>query len=147
MTKSHLDVAIGELIHAVGLLVRRVRAAAGPQELSLSAAAVLKRLEQNGPATTSDLGRAESMTSQSMGTIVAALEKDGLVKRKPHPTDGRQLLIQLTEKGKVLRESRTSAKRAWMAQAIAQLDKDEQAVLFQAAKILKRLAEKCAEYP
>jgi DNA-binding MarR family transcriptional regulator len=142
MTKNHLDVAIGELIHAVGLLVRRVRAAAGPQELSLSAVAVLKRLEQNGPATTSGLAHAESMTSQSMGTIVAALEEDGLVKRKPHPTDGRQFLIQLTERGKVLRDSRMAAKRAWMAQAIARLDKDEQAVLFEAAKILKRLAEK-----
>jgi DNA-binding MarR family transcriptional regulator len=142
MKKSHLDAAIGELIHAVGLLVRRVRAAAGPEELSLSAAAVLKRLDQDGPATISSLARAESMTSQSMGTIVAALEEDGLVKRKPHPTDGRQFLIQFTEKGKVLRKSRSAAKRAWMAQAVAQLDKDEQDVLFEAAKILKRLAER-----
>jgi DNA-binding MarR family transcriptional regulator len=142
MTKNHLDVAIGELIHAVSLLVRRVRAAAGPQELSLSAAALLKRLEQDGPVTISGLARAESMTSQSMGTIVAALEEDGLVKRRPHPTDGRQFFIKLTEKGKMLRESRISAKRAWMAKAIAKLDKDEQDVLFEAAKILKRLATK-----
>ena len=142
MTKRDRDVAVGELIHTVGLLVRRVRAAAGPQELSLSAISVLKRLEQNGSVTTSDLARAESMTSQSMGTIVAALEEGGLVKRKAHPTDGRQLLIQLTEKGKGLRDSRMAAKRAWMAQAIDLLSQDEQDVLFEAAKILKRLAER-----
>jgi hypothetical protein len=35
-----------------------------------------------------------------------------------------------------------AAKRAWMAQAIDLLSQDEQDVLFEAAKILKRLAER-----
>src|SRR5262249_20594449 len=84
---------------AVGLLVRRVRAAAATHELSWREPAVLGRLRRDGRATTADLARAEAVRPQSMGATVAALEEMGLVERKPHPTDGRQVNIVLTAKG------------------------------------------------
>jgi DNA-binding MarR family transcriptional regulator len=139
---KNFDLAVSDLIHAIGLLVRRVRAEAGGDGLSMSESAVLKRLDKEGPATTADLARAESVRPQSMGATVAALEEAGLVERLPHPTDGRQVYIQLTDKGADLRADRSRAKWAWVAQAIAQLSKEEQAVLFEASGIIKRLAEK-----
>ncbi len=101
----------------------------------------MARLAKDGPATTADLARAESMKPQSMGTTIAALEEMGMIARKPHPTDGRQLNIELTAKGAAVRKSTREAKRTWLAQAIAQLDKDEQETLFAAGRILQRLAE------
>ena len=77
---------------------------------------------QGGPATTAELARAESMKPQSMGATVAALEEMGMVERKPHPTDGRQMNIELSAKGAAVRNSARDAKRTWLAQAIAQLD-------------------------
>jgi DNA-binding MarR family transcriptional regulator len=130
-----------EFIQAIGLLVRRVRAAAASQELSLTESAVLGRLEREGPATTADLARAESMKPQSMGTTVAALEELGLVERKPHPTDGRQFNIVLTAKGAATRERIRSAKRSWLAQAVGQLDQRERETLFKAGAIIRRLVE------
>ena len=62
------------------------------------------------------------MKPQSMGTTIAALEERGIVERKPHPTDGRQVNIELTAKGVAVRKSARDAKRTWLAQAIAQLD-------------------------
>jgi DNA-binding MarR family transcriptional regulator len=44
------------------------------------------------------LARGDGMKPQSMGTIIAALEEIGLVERKPHPADGRQMKIQLSAK-------------------------------------------------
>ena len=99
------------------------------------------RLKKHGPATTADLARAESMRPQSMGTTIAALEERGLVERKPHPTDGRQMNIDLTAQGTAMRNSVTDAKVTWLAQAIARLDKQEQATLFAAGEIIRRLAE------
>lgn len=130
-----------EFIQAIGLLVRRVRAAAASQELSLTEAAVLGRLEREGPATTADLARAESMKPQSMGTTVAALEEMGLVERKAHPTDGRQFHIVLTAKGAATRERIRNAKRSWLAEALAQLDQRDRETLFKASAIIKRLVE------
>jgi DNA-binding MarR family transcriptional regulator len=142
MPRKTLELAVSDFTQAVGLLVRRLRAAAASHELSLTEAAVMARLANDGPATTADLARAESMKPQSMGATIAALEEMGLVERKPHPTDGRQVNIELTAKGAAVRKSAGDAKRTWLAQAIAQLDKHEQATLFAAGEIIKRLVEK-----
>ncbi len=141
MSRETLETEVIDLIQTIGLLVRRVRAAAASHELSLTEAAVMARLAKHGPATTADLARAESMKPQSMGATIAALEELGMVERKPHPTDGRQVNIELTAKGAAVRKSAKDAKRMWLAQAIAQLDEQERDTLFAAGKIIKRLVE------
>lgn len=142
MPRKKLDIAVSDLIQSIGLLVRRVRAAAGSHELSLTEAAVMGRLARHGPATTADLARAEGMKPQSMGTTISALEEMGMVERRPHPTDGRQVNIGLTAKGAAVRERTKDAKQTWLAQAIAQLDEPERETLFKAGEIIKRVAEK-----
>ena len=142
MPRETLENAVIDFIHAIGLLVRRVRAASAAQGLSLTEALVMARLAKDGPATTADLARAEGMKPQSMGTTVAALEEMGFVERKPHPTDGRQVNIELTAKGVAVRKSAKDANRTWLTQAIAQLDQNERETLFKAGEIIKRLAEK-----
>ena len=125
----------------MGLLVRRVRAAAAQHELSLTESAVLARLAKEGAATTAELARAESVRPQSMGATIATLEELGLVERKPHPTDGRQVQIDLTAKGVTVRNTTKDAKRTWIAQAIAKLNEAERETLFKAGEIIKRLAD------
>jgi DNA-binding MarR family transcriptional regulator len=143
MPPKNLEPAVTDLIQAISLLVRRVRAEGGSgDELSLPQAFVMKRLREEGPKTTADLARDEGMKPQSMGAIIAGLEEMRLVEKRPHPTDGRQMTIALTAKGAALLKRVGEAKRAWLAQAIAQLSEDEQAELFAAGKIIRRLVEK-----
>jgi DNA-binding MarR family transcriptional regulator len=139
--RKNTEAEVIDFIQAVGLLVRRVRAAAASHELSLTESAVLSRLDKDGPATTAELARAESVKPQSMGATIAALEEIGLVERKPHPTDGRQMNLELTAKGAAVRKSRRDAKRTWLAQAIAQLEEDERETLFRAGEIIRRLVQ------
>src|ERR1700688_1056735 len=105
MPRKTFDLAVTDFGQAIGLLVRRARAASASHELSWTETAVLKRLAKDGPAPTADLARAESMKPQSMGATIAALEEMGMVERKPHPTDGRQVNIEITAKGATLRKS------------------------------------------
>lgn len=132
-----------ELVLALGLLVRRLRSAVPSEshELSWTQMGVIRRLDNQGPATTAELARAEGVKPQSMGTIVAALEEKGIVERKPHPTDGRQMNIALTAKGASMRKDARIAKRALIAQAIAKLDAKEQKKLPAVTELIKRLAE------
>jgi DNA-binding MarR family transcriptional regulator len=134
-----------DFTQAIGLLVRRVRAAAASHEISLTESSVMRRLTQDGPATIADLARAESVKPQSMGATITTLEERGLVERKPHPTDGRQMNIELTAQGVVVRKSAKDAKRTWLAQAIAQLDERERETLFKAGRIIRRLAERAQQ--
>jgi DNA-binding MarR family transcriptional regulator len=139
MARKTLEIAVIDFTQAIGLLVRRARAAGASHELSLTEAAVMARLAKDGPATTADLARAEGMRPQSMGATIAALKEMGMVERKPHPTDGRQMNIELTAKGAAVRKSAGDAKRTWLAQTIAQLNEQERETLFAAGRIIKRL--------
>jgi DNA-binding MarR family transcriptional regulator len=142
MPRKTPDTAVHDFVQAIGLLVRRVRAAAASHELSLTEAAVMSRLATDGPATTADLARAESVKPQSMGSTIAALEDRGIVERKPHPTDGRQMNITLTAKGAAVRKSAKDAKLTWLTETIGQLSDDERNTLFAAGEIIKRLVVK-----
>jgi DNA-binding MarR family transcriptional regulator len=139
MPRKTLEIDVIDFTQAIGLLVRRARAAGASHELSLTEAAVMARLAKDGPATTADLARAEGMKPQSMGATIAALEEMGMVERKPHPSDGRQVNIELTAKGAAVRKSAGDAKRTWLAQTIAQLNEKERETLFAAGRIIKRL--------
>jgi DNA-binding MarR family transcriptional regulator len=141
MTPKTLEVDVIDLTQAVGLLVRRVRAAAASHDLSLTESAVMARLAKDGPATTADLARAEGMKPQSMGTTIAALEEMGMIERKPHPTDGRQVNIELSTKGMAVRKSARDAKRTWLAQAITRLDEKDRDTLFKVGEIIRRLVQ------
>jgi DNA-binding MarR family transcriptional regulator len=140
MPRKTFDVSVIDFGHAIGRLTRRVRAQAASHGLSLSEASVMARLSRDGAATTADLARAEGVRPQSMGATIAALEKRGIVERKPHPTDGRQVNIELTAKGAAVRKSIGDAKRTWLAHAISRLDEQERETLFAAGTIIERLA-------
>jgi DNA-binding MarR family transcriptional regulator len=101
------ETTVEDLKLTLGLLVRRMRAAAPSEsrDLSWTQKSVLVRLEKEGPATISELARAEVVKPQSMGTAIAALEGMGMVERKADPTDGRQMNIKLTDKGSLIRRT------------------------------------------
>jgi DNA-binding MarR family transcriptional regulator len=141
MPEETLDAAIFDFTQAVGLLVRRVRAASATQDLSWSETATLKHLARSGPATTADLARVQGMRPQSMRTIVAALEQAGMVERKAHPTDGRQVYLELTARGAAAHQESADAKRNWLAKAVSQLSEKERESLFAAGPTIRRLAE------
>ena len=140
-SKAAMAAAVTELTAAVGQLLRRLRSQANPNELNLSQLSALARLDQQGATTTAELARTEAMKPQSMGTILASLEKEGLVQRQPHPTDGRQILFALTPAGAEVRRQRGAAKREWLLAAMAKLEPAELETLLEAIPLIKRLSE------
>jgi DNA-binding MarR family transcriptional regulator len=123
----------------LGQLIRRLRA---EHRFPISQGSVLGRLDREGARSVSDLAVAERVRPQSMAQTVADLEADGLVSRRRDPGDRRRALVELTEHGlAVLREDRLH-REGWLAQTIADdFSAEEQAVLQQAAGLLRRLAE------
>jgi DNA-binding MarR family transcriptional regulator len=134
------EVAIEELLQATWQLLRRLRSESNAGGLTWSQTVVLGQLKRYGPMTTADLARAESVKPQSMGATLAFLEEQGLVERRTHPSDGRQVLFALTKPARAQLEARSRAKRRWLTGALAQLDPSEQRALIAAAGPLKRLA-------
>ena len=72
--------------------------ARGYQGLGVAHTALLPHLDLDGTRITVLAERA-GMTKQGMGQLVADLERQGLVTRKPDPADGRATLVQFTDAG------------------------------------------------
>jgi DNA-binding MarR family transcriptional regulator len=140
-TSASPEAVVAELSLAIGQLLRRLRAESNPDELSWSQTVALSQLEKVGPMTTADLARAESVKPQSMGATLAELEREGLVERRAHPTDGRQVLFALTADGVEARRKRSAAKQKWLLAAMARLDAGERQTLMAATALIRRLGE------
>ena len=123
----------------LGQLVRRLRL---ENRLPISQAAVLARLDREGPATTSALADGERVRPQSMGQTVSELLAGGFVARAPDPLDRRQVLIELTGAGRAMLADDRARRDGWLAETIAsELTPAEQRVLVQAVGLLGRLAD------
>lgn len=62
-------------------------------------------LFHGGPATQIVLAEALGVTPRYITTLVDALDTTGLVRREPHPTDRRAVLVHLTERGLSIMET------------------------------------------
>jgi len=143
MAESDAIVQAAEALSAlVGKLKRKLRERATLGDLSPSQVAVIRRLENEGPATSAKLAQAEGMRPQSMGAIIQGLLQQGFIEAAPDPRDGRQTLLSLTAACRKRIKSNRTARRDWLAQAIqTKLSAAEQKQLAASLEILKRLAD------
>ncbi len=132
-----------ELRLSVMRLRRRLAIERHPDnELSLGAMTVLGCLFRHGEMAVGALAAAERVQPPSMTRTVNCLEEGGYVARRPHDTDGRQVVVALTDRGRDTVLADRARRDAWLAQRMRELSADERAVLRKAAPILERLAQK-----
>lgn len=136
------EIVADELREVTRALSRRLRGETANHQLSPSEQAVLRRLQDGGPATTAALARAEMITPQSMGTTLAALEERGFVTRSSDAEDARCRIVSISVKGqRILAEGR-AARQNWLARAIAEnLDADEQRTILAAIALIRKVVD------
>ena len=140
-TRSVSPALASSLRVAVARLGRRLRhERLDGAEVSLGQIGVIARLHCDGDQTIGWLAESEGVRPPSMTRTIASLEQLGLVRRRPHPTDGRQVLVTLTPEGKATLLADRRRRDAWLARALCDLTPDERAVLAAAAPLLERLA-------
>lgn len=126
----------------LGQLRRRLRDEVPPGDLTPPQLTALLHLERGEASTVTELARMEGVRPQSMGATVAALLGLGLVVGEPHPSDGRQTTLRLSEAGHVLISQRRAAREDWLQRTLrSHLDPAEQADLARSVALLRRLVE------
>jgi DNA-binding MarR family transcriptional regulator len=135
-------IAVADQLHSAAIhLLRRLRvrdreSGIGPAQLS-----ALSVLVFGGPRSLGELADAEQVKPPTMSRIVAGLERDGLVRRRP-TQDGRSMRLEPTARGtKMLREGRKRRVES-LAQALGSLDEKELAHLGEFAGILHQIIRK-----
>lgn len=140
LPRSDADLAAA-LAMSVVRLARRLRSE-GIDDLGVGvgAVAVLALLHREGERTVGELARLERVRPPSMTRTVARLETSGYVERFAHPTDGRQVLVRLSDKGRELLAAERRRRDAWLARHLRNLTAEERALLRQTASIFDSLA-------
>ena len=108
--------------------------------LSLTQFAALAAIERHGSMTPRELADHEKVQPPSMTRVIAHLEERGLVARRPHPTDGRQVELNATEAGSALLADERRRKEAWLARRLGELTDDEREILRRAAPVIDKLS-------
>ena len=88
--------------------------------LSLAAARILARLNDNGPTRISELAIAERCSQPTITNHIKRMEVSGLVDRQADPRDARAWMIELTPRGheelRALRDSLGTGLEPYLAQ-------------------------------
>jgi DNA-binding MarR family transcriptional regulator len=133
---------VSDLRAVLSQFKRMFRGQASLGDMTLSQVSVLSRLDRDGPATVTNLARAEGVRPQSMGATVSALETTGLVSGAPDPNDGRQTIWSLTPACREWIRVGRAAREDWLFHAIQKkLSAAEQEQLANGLALLKRLTE------
>lgn len=91
--------------------------------------------------TPGTLAAKERVQPPSMTRVIASLSELDLVERNPHPTDGRQIIVSLSEAGRALIQDENQAREAWMTDQLASLSVDQVKVLTEAVGIMKQIVD------
>lgn len=140
MVRTDAGLAAGLRV-SLARLTRRLRSERDPHnELSIGQLSVLGALYRAGACSIGELAGLERVQPPSMTRTVNCLEQEGYVVRTRHATDGRQVVIELADKGRETLEADRRRRDAWLVQRLRELTPEERSVLRQAAPILERLA-------
>jgi DNA-binding MarR family transcriptional regulator len=120
-------------------LLRRVRATDASLGLTPARLSALSVLVFGGPRSLKQLADAEQVAAPTMSRIVAALERDGLVRREADPSDARAICLLATAAGTELLERGRQQRVERLAAELRALPVADQATLARAAAILRQL--------
>ncbi|MBM7518841.1 MarR family transcriptional regulator [Nocardioides nitrophenolicus] len=131
-----------ELRFSVMRLRRRLLRERHPDnDLSVTSMAVLYALNRQGDLTIGALAAREQVQPPSITRTVTGLADAGLVERCAHPSDGRQVVVRITDEGRAVVSADVTRRDRWLSRRLEDLTAEERDVLRRAAPILQRLSE------
>ncbi|EFF89150.1 MarR family transcriptional regulator [Streptomyces sp. e14] len=138
MDSAPTTVPSEELMLAVEQLVRYVRRSATAGGLSTAASSALGRLGSEGPQRLTELARAENVSQPNMTQLVTRMERDGLVRRTADATDGRGVVVAVTDTGLEVFRQRRAERADALRQLVEELSEPEQEAVRIALPALSR---------
>ena len=128
---------VERLRHALLRVARLIRQG-HPQDLTASQVAVLASIDHDGPLLIGRIAAIERVSASAASRMVSALEDHGWVTRR-EGEDRRQTYIELSDAGRAVLDDVRSARHAWLAIRLRQLEPDVAAALMAAVPALEQL--------
>jgi DNA-binding MarR family transcriptional regulator len=123
-------------------LNRRLRLRHSSDRLPVAQLSILTTLLREGPMTTGELASRERIKPPSVSRSSHQLVEAGLIVREPHPTDGRQVVLQLTEAGVATARDEVASREIALAEQLDELSARQRETLAAASAILIELVDR-----
>ncbi len=128
-------------------LTRQLRALATAEGPGAAKLGVLGQLYRLGPMTPTRLAQCERVRIQTLTRLMAELEADRLIRRRPDPLDARQTLLSLTASGTRVLTEDIHRREASLAAVIGErLTASEQASMLACCQLIDRLGDALAAH-
>lgn len=114
--------------HAARLFARAIDARLNADGAGSGMLPVFFALTEKAPRTQAELARIAAIEQPTMAATLARMERDGLIERRPDPSDKRKALIALTNDGAALIPRLRAATTQVNDAALARLAPQERAV-------------------
>jgi DNA-binding MarR family transcriptional regulator len=108
-------------------------------DVTASQQSALASIRLSDAPSLGELAAIERIAPPSMTRIVARLEEQGLVRRRPDVADRRVSRLEITEAGEALLAEIRSRRDAYLADRLRRLSKDELETISQALPLFERL--------
>jgi DNA-binding MarR family transcriptional regulator len=132
--------ALADRLHSAAIhLLRKLRKEDDASGLSAPRLSALSVVVFGGPVTLGQLAAAEGVKPPTMTRIVTGLEKEGLVRRRGDPRDGRLTQIEATAKGRRILAAGRARRVRMLAASVKRLDGKELAELSRGIQLLEQL--------
>jgi DNA-binding MarR family transcriptional regulator len=113
--------------------------------VSMTAGSTLGLLLRSGALRLTALAEREAVSQPAMTGLVGRLQGAGLVARRPDPSDGRAVLVELTAQGRALIEDRRARRAAEMERLLEVLSPGERATFDAALPAIRHLVDHGAQ--
>ncbi|MCI9889813.1 MarR family transcriptional regulator [Micrococcales bacterium 31B] len=122
-------------------LSHHLRQRAHTGEMSGLKSFVLSHLERHGPSTPTEMANHTRRHVQALSRVINELDEQGLILRETHPSDGRQVLITMSEAGAAALAVEMRSRDEFLAAKMEQLTPAERGLLALAGELMERIAE------
>lgn len=116
----NLSAAVATLREVILAGERYRRAASSYLGLDMSGSQAVSYLFSRGPMGQSELGALLGLTTASITALLDRLERDDIARRRPHPSDRRRSIVELTERG----EQAAQKTGQWLVRSFDHIDRE-----------------------
>ena len=142
---AQIDYVAIELVSRAALLTRLLLRQVDA-ELSRTELGLLRTLSE-GPRRITELAELEGFAQPTMTILIKRLEHEGLVQRERRSDDGRVVLVDLTESGRVALEAYRERIREAIGEHLAEISDEQVEALATATETLAQLVDVLQQRP
>ncbi|PBI78404.1 MarR family transcriptional regulator [Rahnella victoriana] len=135
------------LLSVIRLMRKQVDAAMSAQGLSLAREKLLTAIAHEGTCRPAELAIALQQSPRTITDAIDAMDRDGLLLRKRHPTDRRSQLLELTDAGKQALQQVRKPKQEAIDRLFDGLDLPARQQLMTALQSIESLAQRIEDKP